>query len=57
MSLCRLRSLLTLSVASVGERRLIGDILSSAEQVPLDDGSLVLELAPEGAMVVLQPSV
>lgn len=44
----------TLGVGCVGERRLVGDILTTADQIVLNDRSLVLELPPEATMVVLR---
>lgn len=45
---------LTFGIRRVGEGRLVGDVLPSAQQIVLDDRSFVLELPPEPAMIVLQ---
>lgn len=45
---------LTFGIRCVGEGRLVGDVLPSAQQIVLDDRSFVLELPPEPAMIVLQ---
>jgi hypothetical protein len=44
----------TFTVAGVGQRRLVGDVLAPTQQVVLDDWSLVLQLTPESAVIILK---
>lgn len=47
-------SLLTFGIASVRERRFIRDVLAAAQEVALDDWTLVFQLSSESAVVILE---
>lgn len=43
----------TFTIASIRQRRFVGDVLASTEKVSLYNRSFLLQLPPEGSMVIL----